>query len=186
MPIRAIRPPAAPSAAINASDQQQVQDEPPALAADRAPRQRPDPVEAQSAFGEDNDPAEERKSYEIGYGKPPKHTRFKPGQSGNAKGRPRAAKSLRTIARETLTSKVPVRTATGEKRISRIEAVLHKTVEQAMKGNPRALAELLKLYAAAVPETSAHEQTASEEDLSATDLAILEQLKASLRAEGLS
>jgi len=27
--------------------------------------------------------------YEIGRGKPPMHTRFKPGQSGNPKGRPK-------------------------------------------------------------------------------------------------
>ncbi|MEM7169243.1 MAG: DUF5681 domain-containing protein [Pseudomonadota bacterium] len=31
-------------------------------------------------------------SYEVGYGKPPKDTRFRPGQSGNPKGRPKGAK----------------------------------------------------------------------------------------------
>ena len=61
----------------------------------------------------------------------------------------------------------------------RIEAVLHKTVELAMKGNPRALAEILKLYASAVPETAAIESTTvSAEELTAGDLAILEELKA--------
>ena len=29
-----------------------------------------------------------RTSDDVGYGRPPKHTRFKPGQSGNPKGRP--------------------------------------------------------------------------------------------------
>lgn len=32
---------------------------------------------------------ENTRRYEVGYGKPPKHTRFKKGQSGNPKGRPR-------------------------------------------------------------------------------------------------
>ena len=32
---------------------------------------------------------ENTRGYEVGYGKPPKHTRFKKGQSGNPKGRPR-------------------------------------------------------------------------------------------------
>ena len=32
-------------------------------------------------------------TYEVGYKKPPKATRFKPGLSGNPKGRPRCAKS---------------------------------------------------------------------------------------------
>lgn len=33
--------------------------------------------------------SKERKPYTVGYGKTPKHTRFKPGQSGNRKGRPK-------------------------------------------------------------------------------------------------
>src|SRR5688572_11714193 len=37
-------------------------------------------------------PAEQGK---IGYGNPPRSTRFKPGQSGNPKGRPSAGASLR-------------------------------------------------------------------------------------------
>lgn len=31
--------------------------------------------------------------YEVGYGKPPQQTRFKPGQSGNPRGRPKGAKA---------------------------------------------------------------------------------------------
>ncbi|MBL8648947.1 MAG: hypothetical protein JNL35_00905 [Sphingopyxis sp.] len=34
--------------------------------------------------------------YEVGYGKPPKHTRFPPGQSGNPKGREKGKKGLKT------------------------------------------------------------------------------------------
>lgn len=117
--------------------------------------------------------------YEVGYRRPPTHTRFQPGRSGNPKGRPKAAKGLKTIARDVLTTRVPVRTASGEKKMHRIEAVLHKTVELAKKGNPRALAEILKLYASAVPETAAIESTTvPPEELTAGDLAILEELKA--------
>jgi hypothetical protein len=38
--------------------------------------------------------------YKVGYGRPPKHTRFKPGQSGNSKGRPKGRKNNRNIVRE--------------------------------------------------------------------------------------
>ena len=34
--------------------------------------------------------------YEVGYKKPPIHTRFKPGVSGNPKGRPKGTKNLAT------------------------------------------------------------------------------------------
>lgn len=123
--------------------------------------------------------------YDVGYGKPPKHSRFKPGQSGNPKGRPKSAKGLNTIVRTTLTQKVAVRTSAGERRISRIEAVVQKTIELAMKGNPRALAEIIKLYGNAVPDepqSTGHDQR--DEDLTATDLAILEELRQQLAHEG--
>lgn len=130
-------------------------------------------------------PGDENPSvYDVGYRKPPQHSRFRPGQSGNPRGRPRAAKGLKTIVRETMTAKVPVRTAAGEKKMSRMEAVLHKTVELGMKGNPRALAQLIALYATAVPEAAGSLAAAVPvEELTATDIAILEELKASWAAE---
>lgn len=124
--------------------------------------------------------------YRVGYGKPPTHTRFKAGQSGNPRGRPKAARGLNTIVRDTLTQKVAVRTSAGEKKISRIEAVLQKTLEQAMKGNPRALAQLIKLYGEAVPDELPEVAAPAEqihEDQTAADLAILAALQEELRAE---
>lgn len=38
--------------------------------------------------------------YEVGYCKPPEHTRWKPGQSGNPRGRPKGAKNKSRAARE--------------------------------------------------------------------------------------
>ena len=49
-----------------------------------------------------------RREYEVGYKKPPQHTRFKPGQSGNRHGRPAGSKNLATIVREALDAKVVV------------------------------------------------------------------------------
>ena len=118
--------------------------------------------------------------YAVGYGRPPVQTRFKPGQSGNPKGRPKGAKGLNTLARELLTRSVPVRTASGEKRMHRIEAVLHKTFELALKGNPRAMSQILSLYAQAVPDKKPEQSESPAEDLTATDLAILAEFKASV------
>ena len=136
-------------------------------------RRKPDEPQAMNQEGRCDQPTPDV-GYEVGYKKPPKHTRFKPGQSGNPKGRPKKAESLNTIVRENLTQKVTVRTSLGEKRITRIEAVIHKAVEQAMKGNPRAIAELLKLYNTAVPEEKIGKAEGErEEDLTAADLAML-------------
>jgi len=43
--------------------------------------------------------------YKVGYGKPPKATQFKKGQSGNKRGRPRKAVSQRKIAEKVLGEK---------------------------------------------------------------------------------
>lgn len=145
----------------------------------RRMRQAP-PAELQPA--PDKGPAA-KSDYAVGYGRPPVHTRFKPGMSGNPKGRRKGARGLNTLARELLTEKVPVRTPSGEKKMHRIEAVLHKTFELALKGNPRALTQILGLYASAVPESAVPETASPAEELTETDLAILEELKASLLRE---
>ena len=41
-------------------------------------------------------------NHSVGYGRPPEATRFKPGQSGNPKGRPKGSKNLRTLFAEEL------------------------------------------------------------------------------------
>ena len=43
--------------------------------------------------------------YEVGYKKPPKRSRFKPGVSGNPRGRPRNAKGLKQLLHEALDNK---------------------------------------------------------------------------------
>jgi len=42
-------------------------------------------------------PGEKRRDYEVGYGQPPHHTRFKKGQSGNPRGRPCGSNNLKTL-----------------------------------------------------------------------------------------
>jgi hypothetical protein len=48
-----------------------------------------------------NDPpkngSDDKEDYEIGYCKPPTHTQFPPGQSGNPKGRPRGSKNKKNL-----------------------------------------------------------------------------------------
>ena len=43
-------------------------------------------------------PPKNHQDYEVGYGKPPKSKRFKPGASGNPKGRPKGKKSRHNSA----------------------------------------------------------------------------------------
>lgn len=78
-------------------------------------------------------------NYEVGYGRPPKHTQFKPGQSGNAKGRPRKSKELHKLIQAELDTTIPVNEAGREKRITKREALVKQLVNLAIKGNAKPL-----------------------------------------------
>lgn len=82
-------------------------------------------------------------NYEVGYGRPPKHSRFKPGQSGNAKGRPRKSKELHKLIQAELDTTIPVQEAGREKRITKREAIIKQLVNRAIKGDAKASQFLL-------------------------------------------
>jgi hypothetical protein len=77
-------------------------------------------------------------SYEVGYGKPPMQTRFKPGQSGNPRGRPRGTKNLKTDLLEELDEKIVIREGDRSQKVSKQRALLKSVVNRAIKGDARA------------------------------------------------
>ena len=102
----------------------------------------------------------------VGYGKPPRHSRFRKGQSGNPKGRPKGAKSLSAALSRELSTRMTVKENGKPRKVSKLEALAKRLVTDALNGNPRALAELLKqLNAMPESETSPAEQPASKDDL---------------------
>ncbi|NQW95113.1 MAG: hypothetical protein HQ446_14000 [Polaromonas sp.] len=123
-------------------------------------------------------------SYTVGYRKPPAHSQFKPGKSGNPKGRKKGAKGMKALAQQTLTAKVSVRTSNGDHKMMRIEALLHKLVELGMKGNPRALLALFHMYQEAIPEIVGSDSDRPAPQLTPTDEATLAMLKDILLTQG--
>lgn len=93
--------------------------------------------------------------YDIGYKKPPKSGQFKPGQSGNPKGRPKGAKGLNTIVREIMTEKVLVRTPRGTKKITKLEALVRKTAEGAFGDSQRDRQRMFEYAARALSDDPA-------------------------------
>jgi hypothetical protein len=68
----------------------------------------------------------------VGYRNPPRHTQFKPGQSGNPAGRPRASRNLRTELIEELGEEVNLREGDRPVRLTRQRAIVKKLIAAAM------------------------------------------------------
>ena len=87
--------------------------------------------------------------YEIGYCKPPKHTQFKPGQSGNSKGRPRGQRNFRTAVRDALREKVTIREGDRTRSVSRMDAIIRVTFNNALRSDAKALVAFLQFVRSA-------------------------------------
>ena len=87
---------------------------------------------------------------DVGYGRPPRAHQFKPGQSGNPKGRPKGAKNEATILYELLHRKIPVREGGHTRKITVLEAILLRFCEDSLKGNTKSASFLLNRHGALV------------------------------------
>ena len=83
----------------------------------------------------------------VGYRKPPAHARFRLGQSGNPKGRPKRSKNLRTDLVEELSESIRVREGDREFRVSKQRALIKSLVARAVKGDTKAATSIVSLCA---------------------------------------
>ena len=121
-------------------------------------------------------PPDSEGDYEVGYGKPPRETRFAKGQSGNPRGRPSGAKNLATLLREALNEPVIVTENGGRRKVSKRQAIITQLVNRSATADFRAIKILLDIVRDIERQT---EPTAPEtSDFSEADEKVLEQIKA--------
>jgi hypothetical protein len=118
----------------------------------------------------------------VGYKRPPQHSKFKPGQSGNPGGRAKGARNLETDLAQELSEKIPIREGERCLKVSKQRALLKSLVAKALKGDTRAAGLILQLLAkiVAVEEIGPKQKS---EPLSAEETAILERFVAKRIAE---
>jgi hypothetical protein len=113
------------------------------------------------------------KDYEVGYGKPPRHTRWKAGQSGNPSGRPKGSRGLKTDLNAELVSHMEIQI--NGKRISGTkQRLMLKTLSaRAAAGDVRAIKTMIDLVMQVLgPE----DRGGDKKRLSQQDQQILDQL----------
>ena len=85
------------------------------------------------------------KPEKVGYKRPPKANQFKPGVSGNPRGRPKGSINAMTILRRALREEVQVRKNGKPIKINKFTIVIMQLLNQATSGNLHAMKVLLPL-----------------------------------------
>ncbi len=85
--------------------------------------------------------------YEVGYGKPPKASQFKPGHSGNPSGRRKRPQSVAEQLEDILKRKIEITHGGKVKRVSLQEVMLTTLVNKAAKGDLAAFRAVMDLKA---------------------------------------
>ena len=83
--------------------------------------------------------------YDVGYKRPPQHSRFKPGQSGNPSGRAKGSQNLKTLFHKIMKEEVQLREGTDVRKVTKAEAIMRGLIIGALKGDTRAMGTLLRL-----------------------------------------
>ena len=115
--------------------------------------------------------------YEVGYGKPPKSSRWKKGQSGNPKGRPKGSRGLRGDLDRELETRLKITIQGQDFAGTSQQLMLRMLSRRAAHGDVRASRILLDLV---LQIFGAGDRGGERDEMSAEDKAIFESLMAAI------
>ena len=120
------------------------------------------------------------KPYEVGFGKPPKSTQFRKGQSGNSKGRPKGKPNLATVINRTLQAKVIINENGRRREVTKLEAGMIQMSNKAAAGDLRAL-NMVTAFARSAEECE-QQEISGKAGLGESDQKVLQRLMQRLEA----
>lgn len=118
-----------------------------------------------------------RGDYEVGYGKPPEHTRFQKGHSGNARGKIKGRKAIRTLLTDALLAQATISLNGAQKKGPRQQLLFETLTARAAVGDLQAQKILIPLMMQILGPDG---MDAGKQVLSAQDQRILDQLLADM------
>ena len=109
----------------------------------------------------------------VGYGNPPHHSRFKPGQSGNPRGRPKGPKSLHAAVHTALSERVTINEQGKRRQIAKREAIAKQLVNKAAGGDVAAIKLLSQLLAASHADRGTNDAPPTPVELRESDQSVI-------------
>lgn len=100
----------------------------------------------------------ENSDYEVGYGKPPKHTQFQKGQSGNPSGKSKKEISIKAKLMQIASEDITVQKNGKSQPMTHLEAMVFTVFAKALKGDLRAVKFITEQIGGDVSETSHPQQ----------------------------
>lgn len=113
----------------------------------------------------------------VGYGRPPRHSQFKPGQSGNPRGRRKGSRGLKTDLHTELATKFSIQINGKPIKGTKQQLMLKALATRAATGDVKAASLLLPLI---LQVFGIEDRGADKAQLSSADEALLQQLLADL------
>jgi hypothetical protein len=125
-------------------------------------------------------PPETARDYVVGYGKPPVHSRFQKGRSGNPKGRPRGRKNMSTLLSDALNGSVIVVENGRRKKITKREAIVTQLVNKSASADLKATQMVLAMLSDLESRADASTDPAP---FTEADQQVIQRIQARLRSE---
>ena len=79
----------------------------------------------------------------VGPGRPPKHSQWRKGQSGNPAGRPRGRINMKAVLEEELLELITLTTPQGKREVTKLQAVVRRLIHEALSGKVYAIQDVL-------------------------------------------
>src|SRR5712675_639732 len=116
----------------------------------------------------------------VGYRKPPQHSRFQPGRSGNPRGKQKGVRNFGSDVKRTLEVPVTLNDQGRARRVSTQDAALLRRREKARNGDARSIVQILEL--AKIFNNSTAVESVGDVALAAEDQAILDAYAEEVRS----